>query len=511
MKEKGLLKTAAFMAFAVFLSKVFGLLRDILLAKCYGTTIEAIAFDTGSRLPILLFDFLIGGVITAAFIPIFNEIMVKESKEKAMRFADTYVTLITIITAIIAVIGIVFAVPLVNFLAPDIPQDAKALAVSLTRIMFPMIMFTGIAFSYVGILQSLGEFKLPAIISLVSNGVVVLYFLTLNNLFGIYGLSVFFVIGWMIQAFIQVPKAKKLGYTYHIGTDFKSSYIKNSLISALPILISSCTQPLCTLINTRFASAIENGRAITDLSYANKLYIIVVGVFSFVATNLLFPKLSRASASGDKDDAKSLMVTSSKLLVFVIAPISAGFVTLSEPFIEIMYERGVFTHSDTLLTAQALRCFAFGMIFMAINEVLTKAFFAVKDTKTPMFTAIVSMLVNFALVNLLAKTMGIGGIALSSGIATAVNCLLNYFLLSKKEDGIFVTSDFMNIFKCVICAAIMGVCVHFVHSATLHLNVFIDFSISVISGVVVYAIFASILKVSEMTFIISKLKGGQKQ
>ena len=104
MKEKGLLKTAFFMAFAVFLSKLCGLLRDVLLANNYGTTIEAIAFDTGSRLPILLFDFIIGGVITAAFIPIFNEIMVKESKEKALRFADSYMTLNVLITSICSII-----------------------------------------------------------------------------------------------------------------------------------------------------------------------------------------------------------------------------------------------------------------------------------------------------------------------------------------------------------------------------------------------------------------------
>lgn len=497
------------MAAAVFLSKVLGLFRDILLAKCYGTTIEAIAFDTGSRLPILIFDFLIGGVITAAFIPIFNEIMVKESKEKALRFADTYMTLIALITALIAVIGIAFAPILVSFLAPDISAEAKELAVSLTRIMFPMIMFTGIAFSYVGILQSLGEFRLPAIISLISNGVVVFYFLFLNKWFGIYGLSIFFVIGWMVQAFVQIPKAKKLGYVYHPGRDFSSPYLRSSLISAVPILISSCTQPICTLINTRFASAIENGRAITDISYANKLYIIVVGVFSFVATNLLFPKLSRASASGDKNDAKSLMVTSSKLLVFIIAPISAGFIVLANPFIKIMYERGAFTPDDTLLTAEALRCFAVGMIFMALNEVLTKAFFAAKDTRTPMFTAIVSMFVNFALVSFLAKAMGVGGIALSSSIATAVNCLINYFLLSKKENGIFVLHDFVNMIKCIICACVMGVCVYFVHSFTSRLNTIIDFGISVFCGVAVYAIAAIILRTDEISFVINTIKRGK--
>ena len=511
MKEKGLLKTAFFMAFAVFLSKVFGLLRDVLLASNYGTTVEAIAFDTGSRLPILLFDFIIGGVITAAFIPIFNEIMVKESKEKALRFADSYMTLIVLITAVVAALGIVFAAPLVDFLAPDIPEEAKVLAVRLTRIMFPMIIFTGLAFSYVGILQSLGEFRLPAIISLISNGIVVLYFLTLDGFLGIYGLSVFFVLGWAVQAFVQIPKAKSLGYVYHPRAGFNSPYIKSSLLCALPILISSCVQPLCTLINTRYASGIAEGRGVTALNYANKLYIIVVGIFSFVATNLLFPKLSRASASGEKEDARSLVVVSSKLLVFIVAPISVGFAVLAEPFIKIVYERGEFTVSDTSLTAAALRFFAVGMIFMAINEVLTKSFFATKDTKTPMITAIVSMAVNFVLVGILTSTFGIGGVALSSGTATAVNCILNYLLLGKKSGrGFFERGDLADMIKCIVSSGVMAVCVYFAHSFLGGMNVYLSFGLSVAAGVIVYAVLNIALKTEEMMFIlhtVTKKKG----
>ena len=504
MKEKGLLKTAFFMAFAVFLSKLCGLLRDVLLASNYGTTVEAIAFDTGSRLPILLFDFIIGGVITAAFIPIFNEIMVKESKEKALRFADSYMTLIVLITAVVAALGIAFAAPLVDFLAPDIPDEAKTLAVKLTRIMFPMIIFTGLAFSYVGILQSLGEFRLPAIISLISNGIVVLYFLTLDGFLGIYGLSAFFVLGWAVQAFVQIPKAKSLGYVYHPRAGFNSPYIKSSLLCALPILISSCVQPLCTLINTRYASGIAEGRGVTALNYANKLYIIVVGIFSFVATNLLFPKLSRASASGENEDARSLVVVSSKLLVFIVAPISAGFAVLAEPFIKIVYERGEFTGSDTALTASALRFFAVGMVFMAINEVLTKSFFAAKDTKTPMFTAIVSMAVNFALVGFLTGAFGIGGVALSSGTATAVNCILNYLLLGKKNGhGLFEMHDLADMIKCIVSSGVMAVCVYFTHTLLGGMNVYLSFGLSVMAGVIVYAVLCAVLKTEEMVFILS--------
>ena len=186
-KSGGIAKTAILMVIVTICSKVLGMLRDVLLANGYGTTSAAVAFDTASRLPILIFDFVIGGVITASFIPVFNELLVKKGKEEALKFANLYVNVILVITLLISVAGVLLASPLVTFLAPDIEAETRVLAVSLSRIMFPMIIFTGLAFSFVGILLSFGKFLLPAVISLVSNLIMVLYFLTLDSRFGISG------------------------------------------------------------------------------------------------------------------------------------------------------------------------------------------------------------------------------------------------------------------------------------------------------------------------------------
>lgn len=144
------------------------------------------------------------------------------------------------------------------------------------------------------------------------------------------------------------------------------------------------------------------------------------------------------------------------------------------------------------------------MVFMAINEVLTKSFFAAKDTKTPMFTAIVSMAVNFALVGFLTGAFGIGGVALSSGTATAVNCILNYLLLGKKNGhGLFEMHDLADMIKCIVSSGVMAVCVYFTHTLLGGMNVYLSFGLSVMAGVIVYAVLCAVLKTEEMVFILS--------
>lgn len=500
------------MAIIVIASKALGLLRDILIANSYGTTFQSQAYEIASRLPISIFDFIIGGVVTAAFIPVFSELLVKKDRKEAMKFANSYVNLILIITAAITLVGVIFSNQLVYFLAPEASDEVLSTATHLSRIMFPMIIFTGLAFCFVGILQSLGEFRIPAVISLVSNLIMVAYLFTLNSVFGIVGLAFAMLIGWASQAFIQVPKLHSLGYRYSPRADLKSPEIKRALTSALPILIGTWTQPVCSLINTRYASGIEEGRAISALSYSNKLYIIIVGIFTFVATNLLFPYMSRANAAGKKEESRKFMLSSVKILVFIIAPIMAGILVLARPFVSVIYERGAFTSADTAMTAEALCCYTVGMLFMAVNEVLTKTFFADGRTLPPMITSLISMTVNVTAVIVLSPILGIGGIALLSGIATALNCTLNY-LIMKKSRKLLSGRDWLDIFRSLLCAAVMGAAIFALMRLAPDMSGIVTLIAGIAVGASVYFILALLLRSDEIRLlknvILKKTKNGE--
>ncbi len=494
---KHIAKTAILMVFVTLLSKVLGLLRDTLLASNFGTSMDAVAYEAASRLPITLFDFALGGVVTAAFVPIFNELMVKEGRERAFDFANRYFNLILLVTLVIAGCGIAFSSPLISFLAPEIDGAVQALAASLSRVMFPMIVFTGIAYCFVGILQSFEKYTLPAIMSLISNLVMVLYFYTLSDHYGVWGLSIALVIGWFLQAAIQAPAAYRLGFHFRPTLRLDDPHIRRSLKMALPILVCSWLQPVCNVINTRYASGFADGSAITMVSYANRLYIIIVGIFSFVATNLLFPRLSRAEAGGDRDGAKKFAASSIKILLYIMIPLSIGIFLLAAPITRAIYMRGEFTEQDAEMTASVLRLFAIGIPFMSANEVLTKLYFAMQRVRAPMIASLAAIVCNVALVSALVKTIGFDGIGIASSLTIAICAALNYGFLSR-DGALLCRSDLADLVKSLLAAVSMGVCVYLLHT---HLSVESDILHVLLcggAGVAVYGIVFLLLAPTEI-------------
>jgi len=452
--SKKMLKTAGFMAIATFMAKALGLARDMLIAAFFGTGIEADAYMTATRLPTTLFDIVIGGVISAAFIPVFNSVLEKKDKEKALEFANRFIGMVLLISGLIAIFGIVFADKLITFMAPDFDSVTHNLAKELTMIMFPMIIFTGLAFSFVGILQSFGEFNIPAIMSLVSNLAVIVYFALFGRKFGVYGLSVTMLLAWGLQVVIQIPSLVRFKYKFRPRLNFKDKNIQSAMKLALPMLISTWVQPLYTIVNTRLASGIYKG--VSSLEYANRLYLVITGVFSFVITNLMFPKMSRANVTGKRDEAKEMLTASLKLVTFVILPVMAVFTVLSKPIIAILYQHGDFVLEDTLRTGMALSCYSLGMIGMAYNEILSKTFFSMQNSKTPMINALISMVANIIVAYLLSEKFGISGLAIATACGSTVNALLNYMCIKKHYKTVFEDDDKKDMSKIVASSIIMA-------------------------------------------------------
>lgn len=495
------------MAMATLLSKALGLARNSMLTAYFGSGIESDAFITASTLPTMLFDVVIGGVISASFIPVFNDIMAKRGKESAMKFVNKFVTLILCISALIMVFGIVFRSPLVTMQAPNYDADKHMLTARLTAIMFPMIIFTGLAFSFVGLLQSFGEYNIPAVISLVSNLAIILYYVLFGKKFGVYGLAVTMVIAWSLQFLIQVPWIRKFGVKYRPDFHFKDNDIKQMLLLAGPMLIATWVQPLYNLVNQRFASNINS--AVTYIQQSNQLYIMVVGVFSFVVTNLIFPKLARAVADNNMDEAKSLTVSSIRAIVLVIAPLMAGFMILSRPISTIIYGYGRMGQEGVEAISALLKCYSIGMLGLGLNEILSKAFFSMHDSRTPMRNSIISMVVNIVLAFILYNFMSTNGLAIATAGGSIVNAALNWFCMTRKYPGIIKKEDILDMLKSVFSAAVMGAAVYLLYCAVggrlegLIGNVVIC-AVCGGAGVIIYAAITYIIGVDEIRMIIKK-------
>lgn len=188
--KKNVVKTFTFMFSAIFLAKILGLVRQIIFANSYGTGAEATAFFTASRIPLQLLDMTLGAAISSSFIPVFNEFFQKKGKERAVQFANNFLNIIILISLILTILGILGAPLIINLIAPNLELATFDLTVKLIKILFPIMLFTAVAFVFVGFLQSLDEFRIPSIISVVANGILILYLLLFNNKYGIEGVAI---------------------------------------------------------------------------------------------------------------------------------------------------------------------------------------------------------------------------------------------------------------------------------------------------------------------------------
>lgn len=502
-----ILLTAVFMIAATLLSKVLGQARDSLLTAFFGAGIESDAFYTASTIPTTLFDVVIGGVISATFIPVFNNIMAERGKDEAMGFVNKFVTLIVCITVLISIAGILLRVPLVKFMAEGYDAEKQQLAANLTAIMFPMIIFTGLAFSFVGLLQSFGEYNIPSIISLVSNIAIIIYYAALGKRFGIYGLAVTMIIAWSLQFLIEIPWIKKFGVKYRPDFRFKDRYIVQAIKLAGPMLIATWVQPLYTIVNQRLASNIDS--AVTYIQQSSRLYLIVTGVVSFVVTNLIFPKLAQAIADKRDDDARQLFLMSIRSMFIVILPLMAGFMILSRPITSVIFHYGKMTAEDISAISVLLKYYSIGMAGLAINEVLSKTFFSMQDSKIPMRNSILSMIVNVVLAYILFNFMQAKGLALATAFGSICNAVLNAVSMGRKYPGMLKKKDLTTIFKSLAATVVMAAAVAWVYMLIggkftgLPGNIIIT-GICCIIGVIVYAVMLLITREETVKNIIRK-------
>lgn len=516
--KKNTVITAMLVSLSMLLSKAFGMLRDIVLASLYGTgSVEAIAFSTASRIPLLFFDIALGTAVTAAFIPIYNDILKNETAKKAQNFSNKFITLIFIITGVMSLLGIVFSKELALLIAGGLDSEKLMAASFLTKILFPTMITTGVAYCIVGILQSAGEFLIPAIISLVSNLFLVLYMLIFKNRFGVSGVAVAMLIAWSLQVVVQIPSLFKIKYSFRFSNPFFDPDIKKVCLLAMPIIISAWVQPINTVININLASHLNNGAAITSLDYANKLYIILVGVFTYTVTNLIFPSLSKMASSDDNEGYAASVCKSLKYVIFIIIPIMTGFLILSKPVIRVFYERGAFNENSTMLTSKALFFYSMGMIGFAISEIMNKSFYSLKDGKTPMRISIIGIVINILLSIFFVKVVktGLEGLAFSASVSITFAGFTLLIILNKRMKHMIINKSFcISVLKSVVSSLVMAVCVIVTYNFALRMQYgkLLELALPVAVGACIYALMCIILKSEEFkslfAALISKTKRG---
>lgn len=505
-------RAAGSMMIITLVGKILGLVREMLLAANYGSGMEANAFLTASRIPRVFFDAIFASAISASFIPIFNENLEKNGKKSAFEFTNKFITLIFLITALLTAVGIKFAPELTDLFAVGYDSQTKALSTCLLILMFPTVIFTGMAYSFVGVLQSFDEFIIPAALSIVSNGIIIIYYLFFNRNMGVFGLSVAFLIGWTMQAIMQLPSLYKKGYKYCPSFAFKKDENINKVLALmLPVMVSTWVQPINISINTRFASNLYEGAGVSAIEYANNLYTIIVGVFVLSVANVIFPRLSRMTANNEKNTFFNTVIMTVRILSFVVVPMTAGVMALSGPIISLIYERGAFDAFSTGITTSALLFFSLGMFGYGLQAILSRAFYAEKDGKTPFIAGLISIIINFILCKVLVGMMSVSGLALASAISSNIFGIILFVSFRNKNRDSNMNGFITSIVKMIICALIMAAAVIptrnilWNDSASMIMKI-IAVGISVIVGIAVYIIMSKIIHLYETDLVFDYIK-----
>jgi putative peptidoglycan lipid II flippase len=460
-------KAAGIIGLAVMCSRVLGLARELIFAALFGGGRALDAFTVAFRIPNLLRDLFAEGALSTAFVTTFSKTIARGGDEAAWRLANKVATMTALVLGALCVLGMVFSGPLVGLLAPGFDADKAALTAHLTRIMFPFILLVSIAALVMGMLNAKNVFGVPAMASSFFNigsiigGLLLGYWIDPH--FGpsaLIGLAFATVIGGALQLAVQLPSLARLGYRFRPDLRWRDAGVKAVLLLMGPSVIAASTTQFNVLINSVFASRLEDG-AIFWLAAAFRLMQLPLGIFGVALGTVTLPLLSRLVVAGRMDAFRSELARAMRWAMLLTLPAMAGLMMLAEPIISVVYQHGKFNAYEAAQAAGALRFYAIGLAGYAALKVLVNAFYALDRRKTPMLVSFLAVGLNLLLNWLFTIRLGWGhrGLAFSTGCIATFNFLLLYQLMRFELKGLESRRLLLLLLKVSVASgALVAVC-----------------------------------------------------
>jgi len=461
MSTKG---TSRVMA-AIGASRILGLVREILLNTFLGAGKELDALIAAFRIPNLLRDLFAEGALSTAFVTTFSQKLAKEGKESAFRLASNVNTLLFIALFLIVAAGIIFADPLVRLLNPGfaVVPGKLELTVELTRILFPFILFLSLAAVYMGLLNSLHNFGLPAFASAVFNfisiGVGLLLAWILDPAFGqrsVYGFAIGVLVGGLAQWLVMVPRAISLGYQPRWLLVWNDPGLKQVLRLLGPASIGAAAVQVNVMINGYFASYLADG-SVTCLNNAFRLIQLPIGLFGVAVATVTLPHLARHAAMGERVALQERLLVGIRQTLFLTLPAAIGLFLLAEPITASIFQYGRFSSESTALTALALRGYSLGLVSYACMKVVAPAFSAIDRPGTPLRVSLTGIFINLMLNYILIRVynLGILGLTLTTASVATLNILQLAWASHRHVGSYFVPHFLQGVGKILVCCFVL--------------------------------------------------------
>ena len=456
-----LARNTAFFSLATGLSRVLGLVREVVAAGYFGVSGAMSAFTIAFQVPNLIRALFADSALQGAFVPIFTELLEQGERREAFRVASTLFFLIALVLGALTAGFIVFAGPLMSLFAPGFDDDPalRDLTVALAQLLFPIVVVLALSGLVVGMLNSFEHFGAPALAPVAWNLVIIGALVGLTPAFPaedqIYAYAVGVLAGTVVQFLIPLPWLRGRGGGLTLRIDWRSERVRKVLKLMLPVTIALGIINLSLVINSLFGTLVQV-EAPAAIDKAFRIYQLPQGIFSISIATILFPTLARFAARGAIDDLRRTMANGVRQICLLLIPSAVLMAVLAEPITRLVYERGQFGPGATDLVATAMVWWSISLPFQGVSLLFSRTFFSLQRPWATTALAVANLLVNVAVAAALYKPFGIAGIVIGTVAGTLVMTVAQGAVLGRRLGGVEAGPTAVAIARMLLAAALLG-------------------------------------------------------
>lgn len=461
-KSKSLVISIGAVILLTLISKVSGLFREQVMASYYGAGMEMDAYNIAYYLPNLFRMLIADAALISAFIPIMSSYIAQGDLDNANRVVNTVVNYILVFLTVLILIAFPFVPGLISIL-PQMKSNPELmkLSVDLTRIMLPTLVLMSLSGILSSIMNSFDNFASVSVSPVIFNSAIISAVILLHSRYGVHALAYGVLAGTLLQLIFLLLFSRRLPLRYKPELHFRHPGVRSMFALMLPATISLGCIQINESVDKIFALSIGTG-FVSVLNYAIRIWYLPLGIFAVAVSTVLFPAISRMASTGDVSGMKSAFSTGMREIFFLMLPATAGIMVLSAPITRLIYERGEFTASNTHMVALTLFYFSIGLIPYSVLTLLNRVFYAMKDTRTPLIVAAISIFFNFVFDLILIRFLSYAGLALSTSLVGTANFLALAFLLRRKIGRLGAREIFNSVIRMALATALMSAIAYFI-------------------------------------------------
>ena len=453
---------ALVIAIAGIASRLLGFLRDRMLAAHFGAGDTLDAYYAAFRVPDLLYNLLVMGALSAAFVPVFTDFLSKKKEREGWMLASAVLQWLVVLLGALSLVAAFLAPEIVRMIAPGFSDEKRALTTEFTRIMLLSPIFLGISAVFGGVLISFRRFVAYSFAPLLYNLGIIGGILFLVPIFGVKGLACGVVLGAVLHALVQIPAVLDSGFRsafFRSGLSLDES-VRHVIRLMIPRTLAMAVNQVGFLLTTVFASGLVSG-SLAVFNFAYNIQSIPLGLFGVAFSLAAFPILSLAAARKDGEAFFETLSSTAIRTLFFVVPVSMLFIVFRAQFVRIILGSGQFNWEDTILTFEALKWFSISLFAQSLIPLFARGFFALKNTRTPLYIALSSEAVHIALLPVLIPSYGVSALAMAFSIGSIMNCILLYVFL-KRESSVWREREFtVRVGKILLATLFAGAAAQF--------------------------------------------------